>query len=184
MLTCQNLVISNFPQLWLRRWVIKFTFFPNFQIWKLYFEDKIWKNNKGHIPVEIRVLKASFSKGRFWKVHFLSIQLVLDYSSKKIDAMSGHLFFHTFQISKKNNIGTVPMLCILNVGTVPAFRHSQKGNPFLIIESVILLTSTSFVRIFISYIKVYNFKHCTYIVLLNPRNKFSKIIWKISENWA
>ena len=46
------------------------------EIRKLYFDDKIWKNNKGHIPVEIRVLKASFSKGRFWTVHCLSIQLI------------------------------------------------------------------------------------------------------------
>ena len=35
------------------------------EIRKLYFDNKIRKNNKGHIPVEIRVLKASLSKGRF-----------------------------------------------------------------------------------------------------------------------
>ena len=46
------------------------------EIRKLYFDDKIWKNNKDHIPAEIRVLKASFSKDRFWTVHCLSIQLI------------------------------------------------------------------------------------------------------------
>ena len=72
---------------------------------KLYFDNKNWKNNEAHIPVEIRVLKTSFSKGRIWTVHSLSIQLipdwigdgrprkwVLDDSSKKTDTNSGHIF--------------------------------------------------------------------------------------------
>ena len=45
---------------------------------KFYFDNKNWKNNEARIPVEIRVLKTSFSKGRIWTVHSLSIQLIPD----------------------------------------------------------------------------------------------------------
>ena len=46
------------------------------EIRKLYFDDKNWKNNMGHVHVEIRVLNKSFSKDRFWTVHSLSMQLI------------------------------------------------------------------------------------------------------------
>ena len=42
---------------------------------KLYFVGENWKNNKGHIPVKIGVLKTSFSKGTFRTLYSLSIDI-------------------------------------------------------------------------------------------------------------
>ena len=118
---------------------------------KLYFEGKNLENNEANTTVDMQVLKTSFSKGTFWTVNSLSLQLipdwlgegrprkwVLDDSSKKTDATSGHLFllYNPNSSFKQRsyifgvptlcilNIVTVPTLCILYVGTVPTFRHS------------------------------------------------------------